>query len=81
MTKFEMTYTNRMYQCKTETACNECLNSACDRCIETNRHCNDCKGCMVNAAYEVMTSNFILEDLNREIEEKLIRTQKRLGLI
>ena len=81
MTKFELTYTDRIYAAKTETECNNVLNNACERCVQTGRHCNDCKGCMINAAYEVMTSNFMLADLDREIEEKLIQTKKRLGLV
>ena len=81
MTNFEYVGMKRQYACKSIEDCNEQLNVSCTRCVETGRCWRKCATCAINAAYETMMVNFESIELQQKIEEKLIRTQKRLGLV
>ena len=80
MTKFEYIGAQRQYASANEMEANRNFNASCERCVYSGRCWHSCKGCAIKTAHEIMISNFALDELNREMEERLIRTNRRLGL-
>ena len=80
MTNFEFKGMQLQYASTTKEDCERQFNDSCKRCVETGRCWKNCKCCAINAAHETMMANFEMAELDEKIEEKLIRTKKRLGL-
>lgn len=80
MTNFEIVGANRQYGSLTKEEAIRQYNKSCERCCYSGRCWRSCDSCAIKVAHGIVMNNFALDELNKEMEAKLIRTKKRLGL-
>ena len=79
MTNLELNGMYKQYKSESIEEATRNMRVSCEMCVTRGWH-KKCETCPIAAAHETMMKNFELAKFNQEIEEKLIATNKRLGL-
>lgn len=81
MTNFEQVGMRMQYGAANKEDAIKKFDASCTACCTNGRCWHACKDCGIKTAHELMLNEFSMDEINRQIEERLIATQKRLGLI